>query len=159
MRPGGSFSKVAQHFNDWLRDMTAFVSGRVTHELMASVWPTIDADPNISAQEAEFAVLWREKRKIVYSRTLSSVDGAEVRSEVVPAEVAELTAEGDIVVGGADLAAESARQGLIDEYRVYVHPVLIGAGRPMFTGATADLRLLGSHTFGNGVVLLRYAVN
>lgn len=65
---------------------------------------------------------------------------------------------GDLIVGGADLGAEFARHDLIDEYRLYVHPIVIGRGRPMLRPSDAEvpLRLIETHTFGNGVVLLRY---
>jgi dihydrofolate reductase len=75
-------------------------------------------------------------------------------------EVLALKAEpgGDLVLGGADLAATFRKHDLIDEYRIYVHPVLIGAGKPLFSpwDTRTDLRLVGTRVFGNGVVLLRY---
>jgi dihydrofolate reductase len=80
--------------------------------------------------------------------------------DVVAGEIAELKAQpgGDMVLGGADLAAAFMRQDLIDEYRIYVHPVVIGRGKPLFpaSDATISLRLAETRTFGNGVVLLRY---
>ena len=79
---------------------------------------------------------------------------------MVPAEVLALKAQpgGDLVLGGADLAAEFARHDLIDEYRLYVHPMVIGRGTPMLrtSDAKVPLGLIETHTFGNGVVLLRY---
>jgi riboflavin biosynthesis pyrimidine reductase len=78
---------------------------------------------------------------------------------VVPEEVRALAVDGDIAVGGPDLAASFQQLDLVDEYRVYVHPVVIGRGRRMFApGSHLDLRLEETRTFGNGVVLLRYAV-
>ncbi len=78
----------------------------------------------------------------------------------VPEQVMALKAQpgGDLALGGADLAAAFRRHGLIDEYRIYVHPVLIGRGKPLFQplDARTSLRLVESRTFGNGVVLLRY---
>jgi dihydrofolate reductase len=80
--------------------------------------------------------------------------------DVVPEEVRELKAQpgGDMVLGGADLAASFMRHDLIDEFRIYVHPVVIGRGRPLFPAADAkiDLKLVETRPFGNGVVLLRY---
>ena len=152
--------EVHQHFNDVLRPSRAFVSGRVTYELMASYWPTADADPDAEPQEREFAAIWRETPKVVYSRTLESADwGAEVVREVDPAAVRALAEEGDLVVGGAELAASFFRAGLVDQVWIYVMPVVIGAGRRLFApGQAVDLELLGSRAFGNGVVELRYAV-
>ncbi|MFI0898535.1 dihydrofolate reductase family protein [Streptomyces sp. NPDC020983] len=150
------------HFNDQLRDMAAFLDGRVTYELMAEYWPTADEDPQAPAPVREFARIWREMPKIVYSRTLESAAwNASVVREVVPAEVEALKARagGDLAVGGAGLAASFAAHDLIDEYAVYVHPVLLGSGKRLFPPAAGRtrLRLAESRTFGNGVVLLRYA--
>jgi dihydrofolate reductase len=99
--------------------------------------------------------------KIVYSRTLATADwNTTVVRDVVPEDVRALKAQsgGDLVVGGADLGATFRRHDLIDEYRLYVHPIVIGRGRPLFQPSEGqiDLRLAGSRTFGNGVVLLRY---
>lgn len=153
--------ELHRHFNESLGRMSAFLEGRVTHELMADYWPTADADPDAPAAVAEFAALWRDMPKIVFSRTLERAGwNSTVRREVSAAEIAELTARpgGDMALGGADLAATFRRLGLIDEYRVYVHPVLIGRGRRLFQegDAVTALRLAETRTFGTGVVLLRY---
>jgi dihydrofolate reductase len=83
-----------------------------------------------------------------------------VISDVVPEEVMELKAQpgGDLALGGADLAAAFMRQDLIDEYRLYVHPIVIGQGKALFQplDTKVNLRLVETRTFGNGVVLLRY---
>jgi dihydrofolate reductase len=155
--------ELHSHFNDELRTMGAFLDGRVTYELMANFWPTADQDPSSPAPMAEFARIWRDMPKIVYSRTLTSAGwNTEVVHDVVVEEVARLKQQpgGDLALGGAALAASFRRLGLIDEYRIYVHPVLIGRGKALFQEADAvtPLRLLESRTFGNGVVLLRYAV-
>ncbi len=127
---------------------------------MAGYWPTADADPAASATTVEFARIWRDMPKIVYSRTLQHADwNTTIVREVVPEEVRELKAgaSGDLSLSGADLAATFMRQGLIDEYRIYVHPVAIGGGKPLFpTGVQVDLSLVDTLRFGNGVVLLRY---
>lgn len=151
--------ELHQHMNDDLRTRGAFLSGRVTHELMASVWPTADQDPGVSPEMAEFAGIWRDMPKIVYSRTLAHADwNTTIVREVMVDEVLALKAQpgGDLSLGGADLAATFMRYDLIDEYRIYVHPVVIGAGKPLFQGTAMDLRLVENRTFGNGVVLLRY---
>jgi dihydrofolate reductase len=153
--------EVHQHFNDTLAPAAVFLDGRVMHELMAAYWPTADADPTASAPEREFAGIWRDKPKVVYSRTLESADwNTTIAREVDPDAVRRLAAsvDGELVLGGAQLAAEFRRHDLIDEYRVYVHPVVLGRGRPLFPPADSPtgLRLLGTRTFGNGVVLLHY---
>jgi dihydrofolate reductase len=152
-------AELHQHFNDELRAKGAFLNGRVTHELMASFWPTADQDPASSPQMAEFAGIWRDTPKIVYSRTLAHADwNTTIVRDVVVDDVLALKAQpgGDLSLGGADLAATFMRLDLVDEYRVYVHPVVIGAGKPLFQGVRIDLRLVESRAFGNGVVLLRY---
>jgi dihydrofolate reductase len=109
----------------------------------------------------EFARIWREMPKLVYSRTLSRADwNTTVVREVVPREIAELRARpgGDLVLGGAELARTFMRHELIDEYRLYVHRVVIGRGKPLFPQSEQRIALELVHTraFGNGVVLLRY---
>jgi dihydrofolate reductase len=153
--------ELHRHFNDELAGMGGFLHGRVTYELMAAVWPTADRDPASTRPMAEFAGIWRDMPKIVYSRTLEGAGwNTTVVREVVLEEVLELKARpgGDLVLGGADLAASFMRHDLIDEYRVYVHPVLIGRGRRLFPESDVRtlLRRAESRSFGNGVVLLRY---
>ena len=148
------------HFNQLLGAMGAFLDGRVTYELMAAFWPTADADPSSTGPMAEFARIWRDMPKIVYSRTLQRADwNTTIVRDVVAEEVMKLKSQpgGDLALGGADLAAAFMRHDLIDEYRLYVHPIVLGQGRPLFPpDAKIDLRLAETRTFGNGVVLLRY---
>ena len=154
-------AELHQHFNDEVRGFGALLSGRVTHELMAAYWPTADKDPQSSPEEVEFARIWRNKPKVVFSRTLQHAEWhTTVVREVVPEEIRALKEQsgGDLALSGADLAAEFLRHDLVDEIRVYVHPVLIGRGKPLFaeSDAPTDLRLIETRRFGNGVVLLRY---
>jgi dihydrofolate reductase len=153
--------ELHDHFNAELAPMSAFLDGRVTYELMAGYWPTADDDPRSTRPEQEFARIWREMPKVVYSRTLTEAGwNTRIVREVVPDEVRELAAgsPGDLALGGARLAAAFRRHGLIDEYRIYVHPVAIGVGTPLFDPAdgTVPLDLVGTRTFGSGVVQLRY---
>jgi dihydrofolate reductase len=150
------------HFNEQLAAMSTFLDGRVSHELMAEFWPTADADPESSGPMREFARIWRDMPKIVFSRTLERTDwNTTVKRAVDPEEIRALKREpgGDMALGGADLAQSFRQHDLIDEYRLYVHPVLLGRGRQLFGPADAptDLRLVETRTFGNGVVLLRHA--
>lgn len=163
--PGGDIGwhlvdeELHDHFNEQLAPMSAFLSGRVTYELMADFWPTADQDPASTRPVRQFAQIWREMPKVVYSRTLDRAGwNTTVVRDVVPEEVRELKSlpGGDMAIGGADLAAAFLRHGLIDEFRIYVHPVVIGRGKPMFPGLRLGLRLIGTRTFGNGVVLLDY---
>ena len=160
--------ELHQHFNEWLATAGAFLDGRVTYELMAGYWPTADQDPGASAPVIEFARIWRDMPKIVFSRTLEQAGwNTTIVREVDPEEIQKLKAQpggdlvvggGDLVVGGADLAAAFRAHDLIDEYRIYVQPVLLGRGRPLFqpSDITAHLSLAETRAFGNGVVLLRY---
>lgn len=152
------------HFNDLLRGMGALIEGRVTYELMADFWPTADRDPNLPRPMADFAAIWRTTPKLVFSRTLQRADWhSTIVRDVVPDDIRALKAQegGDLLLGGVSLAGEFLRHDLVDEFRLYVHPVLIGRGRPAFTQFEAmrltPLRLIETHTFGNGVVLLRHA--
>ncbi|MFI0963227.1 dihydrofolate reductase family protein [Streptomyces sp. NPDC021080] len=154
-------AELHQHFNNLVRSFGAVMSGRVTYELMAAYWPTADKDPDAAPEVIEFAGIWRNIPKVVFSRTMERGTGhTTVVREVVPEEILALKEQegGDLGLSGADLAAEFLRLGLVDEIRLYVHPVLIGAGKPLFpqSEAPTDLRLVESRTFGNGVALLRY---
>jgi dihydrofolate reductase len=148
------------YINAQLAPMSAFLSGRITHELMADFWPTADRDPGMSGPMVEFAGIWRDMPKIVFSRTLTEAGwNTTIRRQVDPDEIRALAAEadGDLSVGGADLIASFVAHDLIDEWRIYVVPVVIGAGKPLWAPDTRlDLRLVEHRAFGNDVVLLRY---
>jgi len=155
--------ELHQHINDVLKDMGAFLSGRVTYQLMADFWPTADRDPAAPAPVAEYARIWRNTPKVVFSKTLQHADWhTTIVRDIVAEDIRVLKEQegGDLALSGAALAAEFLRLDLIDEFRIYVHPVLIGRGKPLFHEADAHtlttLRLIDSHRFGNGVVLLHY---
>lgn len=153
--------ELHRHFNEEIAGFGALLEGRVTYELMDAYWPTADQDPEATPTTIEFAGIWRDIPKIVYSRTLERGDAnTTVVRDVVPEEVRALKElpGGDLGLGGADLAASFLRHDLVDEFRVYVHPVLIGRGKPLFPASDAltALRHTETRTFGNGVVLLRY---
>jgi dihydrofolate reductase len=154
--------ELHQHFNDWLGRAGGFLDGRVTYEQMAAFWPTADANPANSQQMRDFAGIWRDMPKIVYSRTLGQASwNTTIVRDVVPEEVLALKAQpgGDLVLGGADLAATFMEHDLIDEYRLYMQPILLGAGHLTFrppAGRVGRLDLAETRPFGSGVVLLRY---
>ncbi len=155
--------ELHRHFNDEARDHGAFLYGRRMYELMAGYWPTADQDPSIRSYMAEWAAIWRDKPKVVFSKTLERVEWNSrlVRGDVAE-EIARLKAQpgGDLSIGGASLASAVVRLGLVDEYRLLVHPVILGAGTRFFPSLDAPvrLRLAETRTFGSGVVLLRYQV-
>jgi dihydrofolate reductase len=148
-------------FNDEAREMSAFVYGRRMYELMVDYWPTAETDPSATPAMLEFARIWKDEPKIVLSTTLDTVgwNSRLVRDDAA-AEIARLKADRgfDMDVGGPTTASSLMRQGLIDEYRVFVHPVILGGGRPFFPPLDdrIALKLLETRTFDSGVVYLRY---
>jgi dihydrofolate reductase len=148
-------------FNDHMREMEASLYGRRLYELMAAYWPTAGSDPEATEVMRDFGRLWLETPRIVFSTTLRSVDfnSRLVRGDVGD-ELARLRTEfdGDLEVGGPNLAAQFVRRGLVDEYQLLVHPVILGAGTPFFPqlDAPIDLELTETRTFASGVTLLRY---
>ncbi len=155
--PGEALHRV---FNDVMRHTAAALYGRTMYEIMRW-WETYDTDPEASPVEVEFAQLWQRVPKIVVSTTLTEIgpNARLVRGDL-EREIAALkaTTEGRIEVAGATLAASLGRLGLIDEYRLYLHPLVLGGGKPFFAeGVPLDLRFVGSETLPEGVVLLRYA--
>jgi dihydrofolate reductase len=150
-------------FNEQLRSVDASLYGRGLYETMAAYWPTGEADPAGTPTTREFARLWNAMPKIVFSRTLERVDH---NSRLVRGEPAEELArirqefDGDLAVGAATLAASFIKLGLVDEFRVVVHPVVIGGGTPFFPPGIdrIPLRLLETHRFASGVTFQSYAV-
>jgi dihydrofolate reductase len=136
--------------------------GRKLYETMA-VWETMDFGENLPEYIQDFGRVWRKAKKIVYSRTLTSVTtgNTSLRHEFDPAEVQQLKSEtgGDIGIGGAELASAAMAIGLVDEVNLFVHPVVVGGGKPAFRqGLTVRLRLGESRQFDGGIVMLRYSV-
>lgn len=132
------------------------------YELMTAYWPTAEADPAATPVEREYARIWSATPKVVFSSTLSTVgwNSRLVRGDV-GGELARLRNEfeGDLDIGGATLAAAFIRRGLVDEYRLVVHPVVLGAGTPYFPPLESPLplRLTETRTFASGSVYLGYA--
>jgi dihydrofolate reductase len=126
-------------------------------------WETVD-QASLDAAELEWAALWNPLPKVVFSTTLTEVQGnARLAAGGVAEEIERLRAEpgeGDIAIGGATLAAEAAALGLIDEYQAMVYPVLVGGGTPFFPrdARRVDLQLVETRTFSSNVVYLRYRV-
>jgi len=148
-------------FNDETRATRTLLHGRRTYELMASYWPTADQDPSAPATQADFARIWRETPKVVFSRTLEAVAwNSRLVREGAGEEVARLKGQpgNDMMVGGANLASTLIGLDLVDEYRLFVRPIVLGGGKPYFPrlDRPLDLRLVETRTFGGGVVYLRY---
>jgi dihydrofolate reductase len=147
--------------NQQVRELGAHLCGRRLYEVMR-YWDTAEEEkPSAPAYELEFARIWTSLPKIVFSRTLERVEGnARLARGEVAEEVRALKEEpgGDLAVGGAGLAAAVARLGLIDEYRPFVYPVVLGGGTPYLPPLEerTDLELVETRTFGQGVVYLRF---
>jgi dihydrofolate reductase len=145
-----------RHWTDHVRDLAGSVYGRRMYELMR-YW---DADdPAWSAARRDFAVAWRRQPKWVASRTLTSVGpNATLVKDDVGTLVAGLKARlaGEIAVSGPELARSLTDLGLIDEYRLYLHPVVLGRGTPFFAGPRPPLRLAASERVGEDVLRLTY---
>ena len=153
--------ELHRFFNDEAREVGTFVYGRRLYELMVDFWPTADGDPSLPGYMADFARIWREKPKVVFSKTLKKVEwNSRLATDGLAEEIARMKADpgGDIAIGGANLAAAAIELDLVDEYRVSINPVVLGAGTPFFPrlDSSIRLRLIESRTFGSGVVNLRY---
>ncbi|MGP3689604.1 dihydrofolate reductase family protein [Streptomyces sp. IBSNAI002] len=154
---------VFRFWIDETRKIDVHLMGRRLYETML-YWETADQDPSLGAPELEWTALWKPLPKVVFSTTLSTVQGnARLLSGGLPEEIERLRAEpgeGDIAIGGATLAAEAAASDLIDEYHVMVHPVLVGGGIPFFARdeRRVNLQLVETRTFNSKFVHLRYRV-
>lgn len=145
---------------DLVRSTSTFLYGRRLYEGM-SQWETNPELGGHSALTAEFAKAWTAASKVVYSTTLTEVSTADTRIErrFDPEAVTELkaAASGDLMIGGANLAAEAFKAGLVDEAQLFVLPIVVGGGKPgLPTGIRVTFDLIDEHRFGNGVVRLRY---
>ena len=150
-----------QHFNDHVRGLAGCLYGRRIYEIM-QYW---DKDrPDWDATARDFAAAWRAQPKWVVSRTLKSVGANAALVGAAPAEggleafVRRLKAEveGEIDVAGPELAGSLTALGLIDEYRLYLRPFVLGGGKPYFAGARPPLRLVGSERVGEDAVRLTF---
>ena len=167
--PDGEFGwtapdeEVFRFVTDEIGEVGAYLMGRRLYETML-YWETADEDRSLDGAMLEWAAIWKRLPKVVFSTTLSSVQGsARLASGCLAAEIERLRAEpgeGNLAIGGATLAAEAATLDLIDEYRPRVHPLLVGGGVPFFPrhDHRVDLELVESRTFSAGVVSLRYRV-
>lgn len=155
--------EVFRFWIDEIRGVGVHLLGRRLYETML-YWETAENERSLDEAEREWAALWKPLPKVVFSRTLTAVEGnARLAAGSLAEEVERLRAapeEGDIAIGGATLAAEAAALDLIDEYRLVVYPVLVGGGIPYFPRRErrVDLALVETRTFGLGAVYLRYRV-
>ena len=152
-RPGPA---LFRHFVEHVRDLAGCVYGRRTYEIMR-YWD--EDQPDWSAEERDFAAAWRRQPKWVVSRTLKAVGpNATLVEGDLEAAMRGLKAslEGELEVAGPDLPRSLTDLGLIDEYRLYLHPVVLGHGTPYFAGPRPALRFVASEPMGEDVVRLTY---
>jgi dihydrofolate reductase len=164
--PDGKFDwgvpgdELHRFHNEQTRALAGYLLGRRLYETML-YWETADEDAGAGEVEREFALIWRALPKLVFSRTLDSVEGTNttLAGDDLRAELSSLqeSVHGDVAVGGAELAAEAVRLNLIDEYRLFVYPVAVGGGIPFFPrDHRVDLELVETRTFSSRVAYLRY---
>jgi dihydrofolate reductase len=152
--------EVHAFVNDQTRPIGTHLYGRRTYELM-TVWET---DPSLAEQSPllrDFAEIWQAADKIVYSSALATPSTARTRVErhFAPEAIRELKTSSarDLIIGGPTLAAHAVRAGLVDEYHLYLNPVVVGGGKPYLPDhVRLHLDLLAEHRFASGVVHLRY---
>jgi dihydrofolate reductase len=147
--------------NDQQSEIDTYLHGRRMYELLAAYWPTADEDPSAPPYMVEFSRIWKDMPKVVFSKTLERVEwnARLVRSNIAD-EIAKLKGQPgkDMVIGGPSIASAVMHLGLIDDYRLFVQPAVLGSGKPMFPvpDYSASLRLVDTRAFASGVVYLRY---
>jgi dihydrofolate reductase len=157
---GAPDEELHRFHNQRTREIGAHLCGRRLYEVM-TYWETAEENPSAPQHVLEFARIWKQLPKIVFSKTLDTVEGNYrlVRGGV-DEEVAKLKEEPgkDLAVGGAGLASSLIELGLVDEYRLFVIPVVLGAGTPYFPPLEQriELELVETRTFGSRVVYVRY---
>jgi dihydrofolate reductase len=157
---GAPSDELHRFHNERTRELGAHLCGRRLYEEMV-YWETADQDPSATEVTREFAHIWQDLPKIVFSTTLEQVEGnSRLATEGLAEEVAKLKEQPgkDLAIGGAGLAASAIALGLVDEYRLFVSPVVLGGGTPFFPPLEEriDLELVETRTFGSRVVHVRY---
>jgi dihydrofolate reductase len=151
---------VHQFWNDFLRQTGTQIYGRRLYESMA-VWETMDVDDEPDVMR-EFKEIWRDRDKLVYSRTLEDVSTARttLEREFNPNQIRELkSGDADLVIGGAGLAAAAFAEGLVDVVGLMISPLSVGGGKPALPlGQRVEMQFAGERRFDNGAVYVHYTV-
>ena len=152
--------ELHRHFNDLEQEIDIHLYGRRMYELMVAYWPTADQNPSAPPYEVDYTRIWKAVAKVVFSKTIEAVDwNSRLVREDPREEVAKLKAQPgkNMSVGGLSLASTLATAGLINEYRFYYVPILLGSGKTSFTelGKRVRLRPIETRKFQSGTVLLR----
>ena len=157
--------ELHEYYNEQMRNSGPLLMGRITYQLMESAWPYIVKNPSGNKAADDFAVLMDNAEKVVFSRTLKSVNWknttlaqGELHEEVI--KLKEQSGK-NIFVGSPSLIAQLSQNGLIDEYRLCIHPVVVGSGLVLFKGIRdkINLTLVKTRTFGSGVIVSFYERN
>ena len=164
--PNGAFDwpvvgpELSTYFLEGLRGAGLFVYGAEVYRGMAAYWPTADQQPDADDYEVKFARLWKPMPKLVLSRSLDTTEwNTTVSADVDAIRNAVGNADGDAYVfGGATIVGELVRRDLIDEYQLFVHPVVLGGGAPLFPdlGERQQVRLTSSRMYDDTVIGMRY---
>jgi dihydrofolate reductase len=156
--------ELHREFNERARALALMVQGRVVYEVMEEYWPRARGDESLPDVLREYGEIWTDAPKVLVSRTRDSADHNTriIGGDHAIEQLATLRAEtdGDIGVGGAALATQLLRAGLLDELLLFIHPAILGFGRPLFDDydMPIDLDLLEQRSFEQGVTMHRYAV-
>jgi len=154
--------EIHDHYTEVVNNAAILLYGRITYQLMESAWPAMVKNPTGSRALDEFALAIDNAQKIVFSRTLKKVDwkNTTLKKEIKKEEIADLRQRTgkDILAGSPSLIVALTKLGLIDEYQIAVHPVIVGSGLTLFRNIMdrVDLNLLKTKTFGCGAVLFYY---
>lgn len=162
---GGDWLRIDEQlhreFNSRARELTAMVQGRVVYEIMDPFWPNARDDESLPDFMREYGHIWTDARKLLVSRTRTEA-GHSTRVVSSIDELAAFRAETDgaIGVGGANVATQLLRAGLLDELLLFIHPAYLGSGRPLFDDydEPLSLELLEHRAFDSGVVMQRYGI-
>ncbi len=154
--------EIHQFFNDQEREFEVSLYGRRLYETMQPHWSTADQNPDLPAVEKEYARIWNAIPKIVFSRTLDHVEGnSTLMRDGLIEQITKLKSQpgGWMSVGGPTLAADLIEAGMVDEFRLVIHPVILGGGKSYFPNlkAPTNLMLLETHHFASGAMYLRFA--
>lgn len=150
----------ADYMVEAIRNADTLLLGRRTYEGFVSFWPHAPSNPGASEAEKAIGEQFNAMKKVVFSRSLEAADwqGTTILRDIVPAEIQDLKAQsgkGIRLDGSISVVQQMTKQGLIDEYRLMVHPIALGSGRPLFD-ERVDLELVGSEQFASGVMVLTY---
>jgi len=154
---------MGKYENELISSADTLLLGRVTYQSFAGSWPHVPDNPNASEGEKEYARKLNAMRKVVFSGTLESVErnNSTLMKEVIPEEMERLkheTGRDMLIYGSASLVRPLTNLGLIDEYQILVHPVILGGGKPLFQDLKdqVKLKLVNTKTHPSGVVVLSY---